>query len=202
MKLEWYCQTKDFKMHTLGSLLKFEEQIPSESDLEKFFEDKIVFGCKRGKNFIEVAHDENTLRVSINGKEKFLSYGNYNELVSLFNSQYEMLLKAENSKDKKSANGKKLRKSVLFEIIGFAIIAAACIFAVLCLLFFDLSALNKKVVENVAGLFIMILGVGMLMTFPKCIEDYENSEGSFNKGCAIPILGIMFVAAGFWTILF
>lgn len=202
MKLEWYCQTKDYKMLPLKGILKLEDKITSESSLEKFFEDKILFGCNLGKNFIEVSHDEKTLRVSINKKEKFLAYENYDELIKLFTSQYENLLKAENSKDKKSANGKKLRKSVLFEIIGFAIIAAACIFAVLCLLFFDLSALNKKVVENVAGLFIMILGVGMLMTFPKCIEDYENSEGSFNKGCAIPILGIMFVAAGFWTILF
>lgn len=107
MKEEWYCQTKDYKMLTLNGISKLEDKITSEDCLEKFFEDKIVFGCNLGKNFIEVSHDEKTLRVSINKKEKFLAYENYNELIKLFSSQYENLLKAENSKGKKSAKKRK-----------------------------------------------------------------------------------------------
>ncbi|MBQ2465604.1 MAG: hypothetical protein II507_11580, partial [Treponema sp.] len=76
MKVEWYCQTKDYKMLTLNGISKLEDKITSEGGLEKFFEDKIVFGCNLGKNFIEVSHDEKTLRVSINKKEKFLAYEN------------------------------------------------------------------------------------------------------------------------------
>ena len=201
MKLEWYCQTKDYKMLPLKGILKLEDKITSESDFEKFFEDKILFGCNVGKNFIEIAHDEKTLRVSINKKEEFLAYKNYNELIKLFNSQYENLLKAENSKGKKSAKEKKISKPMLFELIGFAIIAAAVILAGLYNFFFDIPALNKKV----AALFLIALGVGLLMTFPKSFEDYENAEVSDStsaKGCVQSLMGFLFLLAGLWIIIF
>ncbi|MCR5316594.1 MAG: hypothetical protein K6E22_00050 [Treponema sp.] len=201
MKLEWYCQTKDYKMLTLKGISKLEDKITSESSLEKFFKDKILFGCNLGKNFIEVSYEEKTLRVSINKKEKFLAYENYNELIKLFSSQYENLLKAENSKGKKSAKEKKISKPMLFELIGFAIIAAAFILAGLYFVFFDIAALNRKV----AAFFPLALGVGMLMTFPKSFEDYENAEGSDStagKGCALSLLGFLFVIAGLWIIIF
>lgn len=199
MKVEWYCQTKDYKMLTLNGISKLEDKITSEGGLEKFFEDKIVFGCNLGKNFIEVSHDEKKLRVSINKKEKFLAYENYNELIKLFSSQYENLLKAENSKGKKSAKEKKISKPMLFELIGFAIIAAAVILAGLYNFFF--AALNKKV----AALFLIALGVGLLMTFPKSFEDYENAEVSDStsaKGCVLSLMGFLFLLAGLWIIIF
>lgn len=201
MKVEWYCQTKDYKMLTLTGILKLKDKITSEGGLEKFFEDKIVFGCNLGKNFIEVSHDEKKLRVSINKKEKFLAYENYNELIKLFSSQYENLLKAENSKGKRSAKEKKISKPMLFELIGFAIIAAATILAGLYNFFFDIPALNKKV----AALFLIALGVGLLMTFPKSFEDYENAEVSDStsaKGCVQSLMGFMFLLAGLWIIIF
>ncbi|MBQ5568936.1 MAG: hypothetical protein IIT45_00590 [Treponema sp.] len=187
MKVEWYCQTKDYKMLTLNGISKLE--------------DKIILGCNLGKNFIEVSYEEKTLRVSINKKEKFLAYENYNELIKLFNSQYENLLKAENSKGKKSAKEKKISKPMLFELIGFAIIAAAVILAGLYIFFFDIPALNKKV----AALFLIALGVGLLMTFPKSFEDYENAEGSDStsaKGCVQSLMGFLFLLAGLWIIIF
>ncbi|MBQ1644506.1 MAG: hypothetical protein II103_08260 [Treponema sp.] len=169
--------------------------------MEKFFEDKIVFGCNLGKNFIEVSYEEKILRVRINKKEKFLAYENYNELIKLFSSQYENLLKAENSKGKKSAKEKKISKPRLFEFIGFAIIAAAVILAGLYNFFFDIPALNKKV----AALFLIALGVGLLMTFPKSFEDYENAEGSdfiATRGCSQSLMGFLFLLAGLWIIIF
>ena len=201
MKVEWYCQTKDYKMLTLNGISKLEDKITSEDCLEKFFEDKIILGCNLGKNFIEVSHEEKTLRVSINKKEKFLAYENYNELIKLFTSQYENLLKAENSKGKKSAKEKKISKPMLFELIGFAIIAAAVILAGLYNFFFDIPALNKKV----AALFLIALGVGLLMTFPKSFEDYENAEGSdfiATRGCSQSLMGFLFLLAGLWIIIF
>lgn len=201
MKVEWYCQTKDYKMLTLTGISKLEDKITSEDCLEKFFEDKIVFGCNLGKNFIEVSHDEKKLRVSINKKEKFLAYENYDELIKLFTSQYENLLKAENSKGKKSAKRNKMSKPRLLELIGYAVIAASFILAVLYFVFFDIASLNKKV----AALFSLALGVGMLMTFPKSFEDYENANGSDStagKGCALSLLGFLFVIAGLWIIIF
>lgn len=201
MKVEWYCQTKDYKMLTLNGISKLEDKITSEDCLENFFEDKIILGCNLGKNFIEVSHDEKTLRVSINKKEKFLAYENYNELIKLFSSQYENLLKAENSKGKRSAKEKKISKPKLFELIGFAIIAAASILACLYYFFFNTPALNKKV----AALFLIVLGSGLLMTFPKSFEDYENAEGSDSiatRGCAQSLMGIIFVAGGLWIIIF
>jgi hypothetical protein len=199
MKVEWYCQTKDYKMLTLNGISKLEDKITSEDCLEKFFEDKIVFGCNLGKNFIEVSHDEKKLRVSINKKEKFLAYENYNKLIKLFSSQYENLLKAENSKGKNLQ--KKISKPMLFELIGFAIIAAAVILAGLYNFFFDIPALNKKV----AALFLIALGVGLLMTFPKSFEDYENAEVSDStsaKGCVQSLMGFLFLLAGLWIIIF
>ncbi|MBQ1869393.1 MAG: hypothetical protein II146_02845 [Treponema sp.] len=199
--MEWYCQTKDYKMLTLNGISKLEDKITSEGGLEKFFEDKIVFGCNLGKNFIEVSYEDKTLRVSINKKEKFLAYENYNELIKLFTSQYENLLKAENSKGKKSAKEKKISKPMLFQIIGFAIIAAAVILAGLYNFFFDIPALNKKV----AALFLIALGVGLLMTFPKSFEDYENAEGSDSiatRGCVQSLMGFLFLLAGLWIIIF
>ncbi|MBR6142997.1 MAG: hypothetical protein IKQ23_01800 [Treponema sp.] len=201
MKVEWYCQTKDYKMLTLNGISKLEDKITSEDCLEKFFEDKIILGCNLGKNFIEVSYEEKTLRVSINKKEKFLAYENYNELIKLFSSQYENLLKAENSKGKKSAKEKKISKPMLFELIGFAIIAASFILAVLYFVFFDIASLNKKV----AALFLIALGVGLLMTFPKSFDDYENAEGSDSiatRGCSQSLMGFMFLLAGLWIIIF
>ncbi|MBQ2548767.1 MAG: hypothetical protein II558_07665, partial [Treponema sp.] len=191
----------DYKMLTLTGISKLEDKITSEDCLEKFFEDKILFGCNLGKNFIEVSYEDKTLRVSINKKEKFLAYENYNELIKLFTSQYENLLKAENSKGKKSAKEKKISKPMLFELIGFAIIAAAVILAGLYIFFFDIPALNKKV----AALFLIALGVGLLMTFPKSFEDYENAEVSDStsaKGCVLSLMGFLFLLAGLWIIIF
>lgn len=188
-------------MLTLNGISKLEDKITSEDCLENFFEDKIILGCNLGKNFIEVSYEEKTLRVSINKKEKFLAYENYNELIKLFSSQYENLLKAENSKGKKSAKEKKISKPKLFELIGFAIIAAASILACLYYFFFNTPALNKKV----AALFLIVLGSGLLMTFPKSFEDYENAEGSDSiatRGCALSLMGIIFVAGGLWIIIF
>jgi len=199
MKVEWYCQTKDYKMLTLNGISKLEDKITSEDCLEKFFEDKIILGCNLGKNFIEVSHDEKKLRVSINKKEKFLAYENYNELIKLFSSQYENLLKAENSKGKKSAKRNKMSKPRLLELIGYAVIAASFILAVLYFVFFDIASLNKKV----AALFLIALGVGLLMTFPKSFEDYENAEVSDStsaKGCVLSLMGFLFLLAGLWII--
>lgn len=119
----------------------------------------------------------------------------------MFSSQYENLLKAENSKGKKSAKEKKISKPMLFEFIGSAIIAAATILAGLYNFFFDIPALNKKV----AALFLIALGVGLLMTFPKSFEDYENAEGSDSiatRGCVLSLMGFLFLLAGLWIIIF
>ena len=82
-----------------------------------------------------------------------------------------------------------------------AIIAAAIILAGLYNFFFDIPVLNKKV----AALFLIALGVGLLMTFPKSFEDYENAEVSDStsaKGCAQSLMGFLFLLAGLWIIIF
>ena len=43
-------------------------------------------------------YDEKKLRVSINKKEKFISFENYNELITLFNKNYSNLLKIKNDR--------------------------------------------------------------------------------------------------------
>ena len=97
-KIKWYYQSKDYKIHSLKDISNFEDKFHSESELKQFFQDNIILGCRKKSNFIEVIYDEKKLHVSINKKEKFISFENYNELITLFNKNYSSLLKIKNDK--------------------------------------------------------------------------------------------------------
>lgn len=97
-KIKWYYQSKDYKIHSIKTVSNFEDKFRSESELKQFFQDNIILGCQKKSNFIEVIYDEKKLRVSINKKEKFISFENYNELTTLFNKNYSNLLRIKNEK--------------------------------------------------------------------------------------------------------
>lgn len=97
-KIKWYYQSKDYKIHALKDISNLEDKFHSESELKQFFQDNIILGCRKKSSFIEVIYDEKKLRVSINKKEKFISFENYNELTTLFNKNYSNLLKIKNDK--------------------------------------------------------------------------------------------------------
>lgn len=97
-KIKWYCQSKDYKIHSIKDISNLEDKFHSESELKQFFQENIILGCRKKSNFIEVIYDEKKLRVSINKKEKFISFENYNELTTLFNKNYSNLLKIKNDR--------------------------------------------------------------------------------------------------------
>ncbi|EPF26756.1 hypothetical protein HMPREF1221_00942 [Treponema socranskii subsp. paredis ATCC 35535] len=97
-KIKWYYQSKDYKIHSIKDISNLEDKFHSESELKQFFQENIILGCRKKSNFIEVIYDEKKLRVSINKKEKFISFENYNELTTLFNKNYLNLLKIKNDK--------------------------------------------------------------------------------------------------------
>ena len=162
--------------------------------MQKFFEEKILFGCEYKKNFIEVIYEEKKLRVSINKKEKFVDFQDSKELIDLFDRESSRMLNSQKTKVRMS-------KTTILFIAGLILIVVNFITFFISLHFFE----KKSIDRLVAPIFLMLFGCGSLMTFPKNLEDFESAEGSsfFDlKLCIISLIfGIILLLAGFWMLL-
>lgn len=96
--LKYYYQTQDYKIHAYKNTPEFLDKYVSEVALQKFFEEKILFGCEYKKNFIEVIYEEKKLRVSINKKEKFVDFQGPKELKNLFDRESSRMLNSQKQK--------------------------------------------------------------------------------------------------------
>lgn len=192
--LKYYYQTQDYKIHAYKNIPEFLDKYVSEIALQKFFEERILFGCEYKKNFIEVIYEEKKLRVSINKKEKFVDFQDPKELKDLFDRESSRMLNSQKTKVRMS-------KTTILFIAGLILIVVNFI-----TFFISLHFLDKKSIDRlVAPIFLMLFGCGSLMTFPKNLKDFESAEGSsfFDlKLCIISLIfGIMLLLAGFWMLL-
>lgn len=192
--LKYYYQTQDYKIYAYKNIPEFLDKSVSEIALQKFFEDKILFGCEYKKNFIEVIYEEKKFRVSINKKEKIIDFQNPKELKDLFDRESSRMLNSQKTKIRMS------KITILF-IAGLILIVVNFITFFISLHFFDKKSVNRIIVP----IFLMLFGCGSLMTFPKNLEDYESAEGSSFidlKLCIISLIfGIILLPAGFWMLL-
>ena len=113
--LKYYYQTHDYKIHAYKNIPEFLDKSVSEIALQKFFEEKILFGCEYKKNFIEVIYEEKKLRVSINKKEKFINFQNPKELKDLFDRESSRMLNSQKNKNKNVKNNYSLYRRINFD---------------------------------------------------------------------------------------
>ncbi len=194
--LKYYYQTLDYKIHAYKNAPDFLNKCVSESALQKFFEDKILFGCEYKKNFIEVIYEEKTLRVSINKKEKFVDFQDHKELKDLFNREFSRMRKFKKTKSRKF---KKTKSRMIF-IAGLILIAVDFITFFICLHFLD----KKSIDRIIFPIFLILFGCGCLMTFPRNLERFESAEDSGHREVGFwigfMIFGIISLLKGLITI--
>ena len=109
-----------------------------EVALQKFFEEKILFGCEYKKNFIEVIYEEKKLRVSINKKEKFVDFQDPKELKDLFDRESSRMLNSQKTKVRMS-------KTTILFISGLILLVVNFITFFISLHFFEKKSIDRLV---------------------------------------------------------
>lgn len=194
MKAVWYYQTKDFKFHTIKKVKRIEEIADSENKMKIFFDDKICLGCQLKKDFIEILFGEKQVRVSIDDKDDFIDYTSYSDLVTIFNKNYSEILDAKKCKH--------IEKSIIdiLNMVGLIIVLLGLISGYI---FLHINEMNYLAKEKLSA-FIIIMGIGLALTFPKNLKDFNENNGSDlvnGKGIIGSLFGLVLIIAGIWLLI-
>ena len=94
---------------------------------------------------------------------------------------------------KKKKQKKSLQKLTIASRIGWGIVCLVFAIAGIYAVFFDLNAANRKVV----AVFVIVFGIGLFLTAPKALDDFEEGNTSDSRGLFDVFFPIIFGGMSF-----